>query len=76
MNKKVRLWWVASGIMVLLFGLSTLMDYLRPASYSAPYWACLAVRAIEFLIPALLFAIIALYLQFRHKKKQHAEKQV
>ncbi len=46
-KRSVKLWWLASGIMAILFAASALMDYLRhfynqAAAGSAPYWAYLA----------------------------------
>lgn len=73
MTRTVRLWWIASGGMVILFAISCLLDYVRfyadqPVTGSSPYWVYLLVRAIEFLIPAVLFAGIALVLQWRHHR--------
>lgn len=70
MNKTVKLWWIASGLMVLCFGFTCLMDFVNQgAKNSAPYWAYVAVRALEFLLPAALFACFALFIGLRHKKK-------
>ena len=79
MTRTIKLWWLASGIMAILFGFTCLMDYLHHyASHvvtnSAPYWAFVVVRAIEFLIPAAIFALIALYLMYRHHKKKEPKK--
>lgn len=74
MKRSVKLWWLASGLMAILFAFTALIDYLRhfynkiPTS-SAPYWAFLAARAIEFLIPSVLFAIIATVLAWKHHHK-------
>lgn len=79
MKRSVKLWWLASGCMVLLFGCSCLLDYARyfaskPITVSAPYWAYVVARALEFLLPAILFGIIALVLNWRdhHKKNKTA----
>ncbi len=79
MTKTIKLWWLAAGIMVILFGFTCLMDYLRNFAHgvvvtSAPYSVFMLVRAIEFLIPALLFALIALYLGWKHRQKHEAKK--
>ncbi|MEY8309003.1 hypothetical protein AAK899_05715 [Erysipelotrichaceae bacterium 51-3] len=79
MNRTIKLWWLASGIMAVLFGFTCLLDYLHHFSShavttSAPYWAFVVVRAIEFLIPAALFALIALYLMYRHHHKKEGKK--
>lgn len=79
MTKSIKLWWLAAGIMAILFGFTCLMDYLHNFAHgvvvtSAPYGVFVLVRAIEFLIPALLFALIALYLGWRHRQKHEAKK--
>lgn len=65
MKTSVKWLWIASGIFVLTFAWTCLTDYLKYNSTvnSAPYWAFVAARAIEFLIPALLFGVAALIVQ-------------
>ncbi len=79
-KRSVKLWWLASGIMAILFAASALMDYLRhfynqAAAGSAPYWAYLVVRAIEFLIPSAIFALVALGLFWKHRQKHDQKKE-
>lgn len=71
MKPSVKYCWIFSGFFVLVFAGTCLADYLRysPAMNSAPYWAYVAARAIEFLIPAALLGGAALIMQFRHPPK-------
>lgn len=78
MLHRVKLWWTASGGMILLFLLSCVMDAARysanSSSSSSPLWIYLLVRALQFLLPALLFAAIALFLQWKKCRQAKTEK--
>lgn len=66
--KKPKYWWIGAGLMAGFFALTSLWDYVRyflsaPVVSSAPYLAFVTARAIEFLTPAAILAVVALVLQ-------------
>lgn len=75
MKKSVKFCLIACGILVLGFSLTCLLDAVRNNSdvNSAPYWAFVAARAIEFLIPALFFLIAAVVCYFKKPKKDSGQ---
>ncbi len=70
--KSIKLWWICSGALVVLFGLSCLFDWIKNGpnpSNSAPYWVFLLSRAIVYLLPALICGCVAVVLTLRREKK-------
>ncbi len=77
--KSIKLWWICSGGLVVLFGLSCLFDWIRNGanpSNSAPYWVFLLSRAIIYLIPSAICAGVAIVLSIRQENNRfsHREK--
>ena len=59
MNKKVyKYLYLASILMVCVFIILTIIDYsnYNPISTSAPFYADILLRAVEFVFPAFVFA--------------------
>ena len=68
MNKKIyKYLYLVSLFMVCAFIILTIIDYsnYNPFSTSAPFYADILLRAVEFLLPAFVFTCIA----YIYKKK-------
>lgn len=61
---------IAAGCLVLCFLISVSLDLLRRTSAdSAPLWVSLLARAILFLLPAVVLALLALFLPHQPKNQ-------
>jgi len=59
-----------SIVLIICFGITTGVDYLRYKSSwgSAPFYAYIIVRALEFVVPSILVFIVGVLCKKKYKK--------
>ena len=59
-----------SILLLILFITFTIIDYTKyNESYSAPFYVNIILRAVEFIIPSIMFMMISYILNKRNKPK-------
>ena len=66
MNKKVyKYLYLISILMICAFVILTIVDYsnYNPITTSAPFYANILLRAVEFVLPAFVFACVGYFIK-------------
>ncbi|UNT95729.1 hypothetical protein [Allobaculum mucilyticum] len=73
-RERGKICWIITAVFIASFAAALLLDLARYGSAdSAPFYAYVLARAIQFLIPAFCFALAALFFVRRKEKKQSAQ---
>ena len=61
-TRKYKICFLCSGLLVIIFFLNTIRDYVRynTTLNSAPFYLCIIINAVCFLLPALILFIVGL----------------
>ena len=54
--------WVLSALLLLGFAIRLGVDYYKydPITTSAPFYACIIIRALEYLLPSIILFIVGI----------------
>ena len=69
-KKIIKILYGISILLLVLFIIFTMIDYTKYNEfYSAPFYVNILLRAVEFIIPSIIFMMISYILNKRNKPK-------
>ncbi|MCQ2387647.1 MAG: hypothetical protein MJ066_04305 [Clostridia bacterium] len=70
MKKLINLFYLLAIVLLGVFIAFLVVDIIKydPVITSAPFYVCIILRAVEFLLPAIIFFLVGLFLSKKIKK--------